>query len=85
MDLFSKQIESNPSGWIAGDKVTIADLHFYTWALTVRSGFLQGIPTDLLDKYPAIVAHEEKVKNIPEVQAWYGKHTPPYSTFDFTP
>ena len=85
LKLFDVQIKENSSGWLVGDKVTIADLNLYSLAETLRSGFMKGIPADLIDKYPNLVAHEAKVKTIPEVQSWYTKYPPLYSTFDFEP
>mmetsp|Transcript_22476 Transcript_22476/g.38228 ORF Transcript_22476/g.38228 Transcript_22476/m.38228 type:complete len:235 (-) Transcript_22476:1518-2222(-) len=88
LGFLEKQLEENGTGFLVGDRLTIADLKlFYLCALTIQKGILDGIPSDLFDAYPKVKENLEKVKSIPEIAAWYEQH--PGSkypeTFDFAP
>jgi prostaglandin-H2 D-isomerase / glutathione transferase len=86
LNYFENALKQSTSGWLVGDKLTVADLHMYGYVKHLESGVVSHIPLDLVSKsYPAIVAHGEKIKAIPEVAAWYENHPKPYSTFDYTP
>jgi len=72
---FEKLLISNGStGFIVGDKLTVADLKLYWIIDWLSSGMLDGIPTTLFDAYPAIVAwrkhiEAERSARLPEIEA----------------
>mmetsp|Transcript_6536 Transcript_6536/g.13962 ORF Transcript_6536/g.13962 Transcript_6536/m.13962 type:complete len:207 (-) Transcript_6536:189-809(-) len=57
-----------------GDEVTIADVRLYCMIAQVKSGALDGIPTDLTDSYPNLSSVYEAFGNIPQVKAWNEAH-----------
>lgn len=59
---FERLLESNGNtGFIVGDRLSIADLKLY-WVMTwLTSGMLDGIPPTLLDGYPSLMAWRKKV------------------------
>jgi len=81
-------IETNGTGWLVGDKVSIADVklhHPVNWVLT---GHLEGIPPSTLNKFPNILKLVKRIEELPEVVAFHIRHggqSKPYGTFDFDP
>ena len=51
----------------------------------LSSGILDGIPATILDDYPLVKAHFQKVLSIPSIKAFYEAHPTPYVTFDYVP
>jgi glutathione S-transferase len=52
--------------------LTVADLKVFVWIRHLRSGQLDHIPTDLVDRVaPLLVEHTERVANLPKVSAYY--------------
>lgn len=57
--------------YFANQSLTIADLKLATMLGMMRSGNLDHIPADFVDKLcPALAAHQERVDNEPVVQAY---------------
>lgn len=80
-----KKIAANSSGWVVGNNLSIADLAIYCDLTWISSGVLDGIPTNVLDPFPACVKLMEKVKSHDGVKKWTDNYSKPYSTFDFSP
>ncbi len=58
--------------FFADGRPTVADLKVFLWVRQLRSGNLDYIPKDLVDRVaPKLVAHFERVKALPQVQAYY--------------
>jgi len=58
--------------YFAGGALTVADLKTFVELRWLRSGNLDHIPTDLVDRLaPALVAHQERVAADPRVIAYY--------------
>ncbi|NNC78419.1 MAG: glutathione S-transferase [Woeseiaceae bacterium] len=58
--------------YFADGKLTIADLKVFTQTRSLRSGTLDHVPTDLVDKLaPGLAAHQERVQDDPRVIAYY--------------
>jgi glutathione S-transferase len=81
---FEKVLEENGTGWLVGEKVTIADLQLHRVPAWVMSGRLDGIPKDLVDGYPLVKAHHQMIEALPEVVAWRTNHPAPYTDFEFS-
>jgi glutathione S-transferase len=76
---FENTLKENGSGWLVGNKVTIADLVLYR---VVK----EGIPRNLIGAaFPSIVAHRRRVEDIPEIVAWHKDYDLPYKDFYFCP
>jgi len=58
-------INNGSTGFMVGDSLTVADLKIYWIIDWLTSGLLDGIPTDLIDRYDNLVAWR---KNIAEVR-----------------
>jgi glutathione S-transferase len=60
--------------FIAGDEWCYADLRIFTVLAGFKSGWLDGIPKDILNDYPACKEFRNKIANLPEVAAYYKTH-----------
>jgi glutathione S-transferase len=73
---FLQQIEARLKAgggeWFAENRLTVADLKCYYWVRWLKSGALDHIPADIVDKHaPLLVQHFERVKNHPKIAAYY--------------
>ena len=82
---FENILKENGSGWLVGDSVTIADLLLHRTTTWVGSGMLDGIPKTMVDSYPWVKAHHDKIEAIPAVKQWRAEHPIPYNDFEYTP
>ena len=58
--------------YFADDRLTVADLKVFMQIRSLRSGTLDHVPADLVDRIaPALVEHEERVADDPAVKAYY--------------
>ncbi len=65
-------IASNPSGFIVGNTLTIADLRAYA----IWTRHVDGVPADYFDHWPHIVAHKSKIAALPKIAAYYAARQP---------
>jgi len=80
-----KRLEKSESGWVVGDSMTIADLKIFSNLTWFTSGVLDGVPTTMLEEYPACVSLVEKVKTAEGTKKWTDNYSKPYGTFDYAP
>jgi glutathione S-transferase len=58
--------------WFVENRLTVADLKCYILVRWLKSGVLDGIPADIVDKYsPLLVKHLERVKGHPKIAGYY--------------
>jgi prostaglandin-H2 D-isomerase / glutathione transferase len=70
-----RQLEERGGQYFAADRMSVADLKVFVWIRHLKSGALDHVPTDLVDRIaPKLVAHYERIKNEPGVKAYYAKH-----------
>ena len=66
------RLEEHGGRYFADDRLTVADLKVFVWIRHLRSGSLDHIPSDLVDRVaPRLVEHFERVRSLPEVKAYY--------------
>ncbi|PNH03804.1 Hematopoietic prostaglandin D synthase [Tetrabaena socialis] len=58
-------------GYIAGGKLSLGDIAVYVSLSNLVSGFMDGVPKDLLDGYPVIKAFHNKIASEPAIKAYY--------------
>jgi glutathione S-transferase len=66
--------------YFADRRLTVADLKVFVWVRHLRSGKLDHVPTDLVDRIaPKLVEHQKRVESQPRVREYYAKHGLPPS------
>eukprot|EP00999_Lentomonas_sp_LEN2_P000173 NODE_1167_length_973_cov_115.288416_g1122_i0.p1 GENE.NODE_1167_length_973_cov_115.288416_g1122_i0~~NODE_1167_length_973_cov_115.288416_g1122_i0.p1 ORF type:complete len:264 (+),score=98.26 NODE_1167_length_973_cov_115.288416_g1122_i0:84-875(+) len=65
-----KAIQANGQGWAAGSTMTVVDLQIFGFCVTFGSGMFDGVPKDMLEKYPGIQAIKKAVEQHPKVAAY---------------
>lgn len=78
LPLFLRGVEgilnSNGGSYFANGRLTVADLRVADWVHHLRSGILDHVPQDLVDRTaPALVKHHDLVMNDTRVKAYYAK------------
>ena len=61
-------VTNGGTGFVAGDALTVADLKLYWIVDKITNGSLDGIPTSILDGFPAIVAWKQNVATVREAR-----------------
>lgn len=62
--------------YFADGRLTVADLKTFVQTRWLRSGSLDHVPTDLVERLaPGLVGHQERVENHPVVVAYYESRT----------
>lgn len=57
--------------YFAAKRLTVADLKVYVWVRNLRSGILEHIPKDLVDRVaPALAEHSDRVEADPRIAAY---------------
>lgn len=76
------QLQERGGEYFADGRLTMADLRVYVWVRHLRSGALDHVPADLVDRTaPALVGHAERISAHPAISAYYTRrrstHTKP--------
>jgi prostaglandin-H2 D-isomerase / glutathione transferase len=66
------QLMGRGGEYFADDDLTMADLRVFAWIRHLRSGALDHIPVDLVEKVgPSLIGHAERVGAHPAISAYY--------------
>jgi glutathione S-transferase len=73
---FLQQIEARlktgGGEWFVEKRLTVADLKCFLWIRWLKSGALDHIPADIVDRQaPLLASHLERVRNHPKIAAYY--------------
>jgi glutathione S-transferase len=73
---FLQQIEARLKAgggeWLVEKRLTVADLKCCLWVRWLKSGALDHIPADIVDRHaPLLAQHLERVRNQPGIAAYY--------------
>ena len=64
---FKKRME-----WFVENRLTVADLKCFLWVRWLKSGALDHIPADIVDRHaPLLAKHLERVRSEPMISAYY--------------
>ena len=64
-----RRLDERGGQYFAGERLSVADLKVFVWLRHLKSGALDHVPTDLVDRVaPKLVEHYERVKNEPGVK-----------------
>ncbi len=71
---FQTYLQDRGGEYFADNRLTIADLTVFVWVRGLRSGHLDHIPADLVDRTaPLLVEHSQRLSDHPKLIAYYGK------------
>jgi glutathione S-transferase len=66
------RLEAAGGEYFADGRLTVADLKVFVWIRTLKSGLLDHVPADLVDRVaPLLAQHAERVAADPGVAAYY--------------
>lgn len=73
---FLQQIEARLKAgggeWFVEKRLTVADIKCFLWVRWLKSGALDHVPADIVDRHaPLLAKHFERVKNHPRIAAYY--------------
>jgi glutathione S-transferase len=69
---FEARLKAGGGEWFVENRMTVADLKCYLLVRWLKSGMLDHIPADLVDRHaPLLAAHLERVQNHPKIAAYY--------------
>mmetsp|Transcript_12635 Transcript_12635/g.20449 ORF Transcript_12635/g.20449 Transcript_12635/m.20449 type:complete len:222 (+) Transcript_12635:100-765(+) len=77
LSFLERKLAESTTGWLAGtEKPSIADFVFVPRLQWLVSGANTGIDNHLLAAFPKVTGLLSKMMALPEVVAWYEKHSP---------
>ena len=74
LDRLQRRLEERGGQYFAADRLSVADLKIFVWIRHLKSGVLDHVPTELVDRVaPKLLEHYERIKNEPGVKAYYAR------------
>jgi glutathione S-transferase len=61
--------------YICGDQITVGDIALWSNLCLLSSGWLDGLPTDVLDEFPVITKYRKLVGTHPKIKSFYADQT----------
>lgn len=62
--------------WFVENRLTVADLKCFLWVRWLKSGVLDHVPADIVDRHaPLLAQHFDRVRNQPGIAAYYAART----------
>ena len=72
LEQLAARLKSGGGEWLVGERLSVADLKVFGLVRWLRSGALDHIPKDLVDRVaPSLVQHNERVASQPKIAAYY--------------
>jgi len=72
LEQFQERLKAAGGEYFADRRLTVADLKVFMWIRWLRSGVLDHIPKDLVDRVaPTLVKHFERVASHPTIAEYY--------------
>ena len=58
--------------WFVENRLTVADLKCFLWVRWLKSGALDHVPSDIVDRHaPLLAKHFDRVRSQPGIAAYY--------------
>jgi len=72
LEQLEARLKAGGGEWFVEKRLTVADLKCYIWVRWLKSGVIDHIPADIVDRHaPLLAAHCERVRNHPKIAAYY--------------
>ena len=62
------------TGYFVNDSLTVADLAAWRLCGWISGGVIDGIPETILEKFPLLSIHQDKISKFPKVVEWQAKN-----------
>mmetsp|Transcript_10990 Transcript_10990/g.28675 ORF Transcript_10990/g.28675 Transcript_10990/m.28675 type:complete len:221 (-) Transcript_10990:393-1055(-) len=69
----NEMVEKAGNDYLAGSKLTYADITAFCYVCFLFSGFFAGATMEVLNAFPAIASYRKRIASLPEVKAYYEK------------
>ncbi len=73
LGFLEKILEDNNKNFFVGNSLSIADLAAWRLCGWIAGGIVDGIPVNILENYPRLNAHQNKIDNLPKIVEWKNK------------
>lgn len=71
------QLQQRGGEYFADGRLTVADLRVFVWIRHLRSGALEHVPVEIVERAgPSLVAHAKRMAAHPSIEAYYAKRRP---------
>mmetsp|Transcript_518 Transcript_518/g.1280 ORF Transcript_518/g.1280 Transcript_518/m.1280 type:complete len:255 (+) Transcript_518:77-841(+) len=72
LDIFERMLAESPNGFVVPEAgFSVADLMYFCFLNSIRSGFIDGLGPELYNNCSNIMKHKEMVAQLPEIRAYY--------------
>jgi glutathione S-transferase len=69
---FEARLKAGGGEWFVENRLTVADLKCFLWVRWLKSGALDHIPADIVDRHaPLLAKHLDRVRHHPGIAAYY--------------
>jgi glutathione S-transferase len=69
---FESRLEAGGGEWFVEKRLTVADLKCFLFVRWLKSGALDHVPADIVDRHaPLLAKHLERVRSHPKITAYY--------------
>src|SRR5512145_1188503 len=69
---FEARLKAGGGEWFVENRLTVADIKIFLFVRWLKSGALDHIPADIVDRHaPLLAKHLERVNNHPKIAAYY--------------
>ena len=66
--------ENGDSGYFVSGSFTVADLAVWSICRWISSGIIDRLPTTILEPFPRLSAHQQKISDLPKVREWITRY-----------
>eukprot|EP00928_Gymnodinium_smaydae_P055239 TRINITY_DN38833_c0_g1_i1.p1 TRINITY_DN38833_c0_g1~~TRINITY_DN38833_c0_g1_i1.p1 ORF type:complete len:333 (+),score=64.88 TRINITY_DN38833_c0_g1_i1:1-999(+) len=73
LDKLERPLQFSSNGFVVSEAkgLTIADLMYFGFLNTIRSGFIEGLGPDIFNGWEKLMAHKEKIASLAAVKEYY--------------
>ncbi len=66
--------DNGKTDYFVGESLTVADLAGWRLCGWISGGIIDGIPESILDAFPLLIAHQQKISSLPKIVEWIEKN-----------
>jgi prostaglandin-H2 D-isomerase / glutathione transferase len=74
LGLLERLLSDNGTGFFVSEELTVADLAIWRLMGWLSGGVLDGIPTGIMETFPLLKEHHQRIGGIEKVRGWMESH-----------